>query len=312
MCDGDKALIIADQTLVEAAKRNTKDVVPLFYYMAKSGSQQLDNKEMYDGMIAAYTGGNIGVISNDISKIFNGAAKPNIDAVKWLVMENNFVIDFAKTRYKPTRPDHIDSIIKSCTGSKVPHFFLYAKDKTEMQVAQWTTSPVNRLRDIIPVRRLKFDQRQLGKFDPRMLMHSKILPNNEVTQKIIEVYDKHMRKQGAARRSHGDDEPMRNWPYQDLLNNLLAVYNDKVFLTDVLVKHLFIDKRTKRKNMFWVCFGDVVSSNLKENIGTKSGMCVHCGSRFIKESNRQVMCPACAAKQRRSLKAASARRARIA
>lgn len=94
MCDGDKALIIADQTLVEAAKRNTKDVVPLFYYMAKSGPQQLNNKEMYDGMIAAYTGGNIGIISNDISKIFNGSSKPNIDAVKWLVMENNFVMEF--------------------------------------------------------------------------------------------------------------------------------------------------------------------------------------------------------------------------
>lgn len=194
----------------------------------------------------------------------------------------------------------------------MPHFFLYAKDKTDTQVSHWTSSPVNRLRDIIPVRRLKFDKKQLGRFDPYMLMHSRMIPNNEITRQIIDVYNKHMRKQGSSRKYIDKDEPMRNWVYQDLLNDLFAVYQDKVFITDVLIKYLFIDRRTKRKNIFWVCFGDVVVNNLKENLGSKSGMCIHCGSRFFKESNRQVMCPACAAKQRKILKAASAKRARTA
>nr|DAW19907.1 MAG TPA: hypothetical protein [Caudoviricetes sp.] len=92
-CDGDKALVVANKVLIEAAKRNTKDVVPLYYNMAKAGAKPLDKQAMYDGMIAAYTGGNIGIISNNISKIFNGTEKPNLEAVKWLVMENNFVIE---------------------------------------------------------------------------------------------------------------------------------------------------------------------------------------------------------------------------
>lgn len=60
--------------------------------MAKAGSKHLDNQAMYDGMIAAYTGGNIGVISNDISKIYNKGGEIIMEAVKWLVMENNFVM----------------------------------------------------------------------------------------------------------------------------------------------------------------------------------------------------------------------------
>ena len=94
MCDGDKALVVQDPVIVEAAKRNTKDIVPLYYKMAKAGAQPLTKQNIYDSMILAYVGGNIGQISNDISIIWNSDKKENrVDAVKLLCMENNFVID---------------------------------------------------------------------------------------------------------------------------------------------------------------------------------------------------------------------------
>lgn len=34
--------------------------------MAKAGAMHVDEETMYDGMVAAWTGGNIGVISNQI------------------------------------------------------------------------------------------------------------------------------------------------------------------------------------------------------------------------------------------------------
>ena len=45
-------------------------------------------------LLAAYTGGNIGIISNNISKVWNSGkiTQKEIDAVKLLCMENNFVI----------------------------------------------------------------------------------------------------------------------------------------------------------------------------------------------------------------------------
>ena len=62
----------------------------------------LNNETIYNGLNAAFIGGNIGIYSNNISKIWNsnifinGTYEERIEAinvVKLLCMENNFVID---------------------------------------------------------------------------------------------------------------------------------------------------------------------------------------------------------------------------
>lgn len=50
-------------------------------------------KNIYSSMILAFTGGNIGAISNQITKIWNSGTVDNLDAVKLLCLENNFTID---------------------------------------------------------------------------------------------------------------------------------------------------------------------------------------------------------------------------
>lgn len=92
-CDGDKALVVEDVGVVEAAKRNTKGIVPLYYEMAKAGAKPLTPENIYSSMIAAFVGGNIGAISNQITKIWNSGTVDNLDAVKLLCLENNFTID---------------------------------------------------------------------------------------------------------------------------------------------------------------------------------------------------------------------------
>ena len=64
-------LLLSDEVIINAAERNCKDVVPLYYEMKKAKDALIDNSELYNGMIAAYTGGNIGEVSNDISKAWN-------------------------------------------------------------------------------------------------------------------------------------------------------------------------------------------------------------------------------------------------
>ena len=92
-CDGDKALVVEDVGVVEAAKRNAKGIVPLYYEMAKAGAKPLTPENIYSSMIAAFVGGNIGAISNQITKIWNSGTVDNLDAVKLLCLENNFTID---------------------------------------------------------------------------------------------------------------------------------------------------------------------------------------------------------------------------
>lgn len=94
-CDGDRLLVVKDKDLINCAKRNMKDIVPLAYDLRKAQPSIITNEVLYNGMIAAYTGGNIGVVSNNISKIWNSGdiTSAELDAVKWLCYINNAVID---------------------------------------------------------------------------------------------------------------------------------------------------------------------------------------------------------------------------
>lgn len=102
LVDGDKSLVVADQDFVRIAERNMNGIVPLYYNMRKAEPTLLNNKTIYDGLNAAFTGGNIGIYSNNISKIWNNDVFINgtdeekqnaIDCVKRLCCQNNYVID---------------------------------------------------------------------------------------------------------------------------------------------------------------------------------------------------------------------------
>lgn len=100
--DGDKSLVVADPDFVRIAERNMNGIVPLYYNMRKAEPTELNNKTIYAGLNAAFTGGNIGMYSNSISKIWNNDVfvsgtdqekQEAIDCVKRLCCQNNFVID---------------------------------------------------------------------------------------------------------------------------------------------------------------------------------------------------------------------------
>lgn len=100
--DGDKLLVVADKTIIKVAERNMQNIVPLYYDMKKALPHSLTNENIYDGLIHAFTGGNIGIYSNNISKIWNDEVfitgtdeekQRALDCIKCLVCQNNFVID---------------------------------------------------------------------------------------------------------------------------------------------------------------------------------------------------------------------------
>ena len=100
--DGDKSLVIGDPLFVEIAERNMRDCVPLYYNMRKAKPVTITKETIYQGLQAAFTGGNIGVYSNHISKVWNDRVFVNgtkeeqqtaITCVKQLCCQNNFVIE---------------------------------------------------------------------------------------------------------------------------------------------------------------------------------------------------------------------------
>lgn len=101
-CDGDTLLVIPDQALVDVAEKNMQNIVPLYYEMKKALPMKLNNQTIYDGLIAAFTGVNIGQYSNNISKIWNSETfisgteqekQHALDCIKRLCCQNNFLID---------------------------------------------------------------------------------------------------------------------------------------------------------------------------------------------------------------------------
>lgn len=94
--DGDTTLVIKDKNITTIAKRNMKNVVPLYYEMAQSKGLMLNSENIYNGIAQAFTSGNIGPISNLITSIYNsedGNSEEAYTVIKWLCMETNFFID---------------------------------------------------------------------------------------------------------------------------------------------------------------------------------------------------------------------------
>lgn len=320
--DGDKSLVVADEVLVKIAERNMNGIVPLYYNMKKASPVQLNNQTIYDGLNAAFIGGNIGIYSNNISKIWNSDVFINgteqekqdaINLVKLLCMENNFVIDFAKTLYKPERPKYIHEQITAYTKGNVPHFFVYAKDKEESQVENTNKSFVNKLEEKIINPRINCRNLKDAKGEKLGIIdYTKLVSNPDIECRVG------FHKNGTIDESKTDPMIVKycelNKKYHfkvnmkcadvlrgEILNNtqlkqnvffkeiaseiryelsLFGYTNSQV--TDILVKFLYHVKPSKHKDVLWFSYGNYILENIKNNFKptTKMIQCVDCGEWF--------------------------------
>lgn len=293
--DGDKALVVADQTLVNVAERNMKGIVPLYYEMAKAEAEEINYKNIYRSLTLAYKA-NIGIISNDITKIWN-SNNVSLNAIKWLTMYNNFVIDYAKTLFVPEYPEHAKEEIHKYTKSKVPHFFTYAKDKDKNQVEQLNNSVVNRLEHIIPKKPIQF-KKIAGELDYEMLMSR---TNVNLNSKIIKTYTKFDRNKRMFMNNKDElDSNNISFFYQKLRNELLMIHEDLEYITDVLIKYLYAYKNSKSKATLWNTFGDVVLANLRMNLNNTK-QCECCGKRIDLTNYKNQYCNDCWKERQRVL-----------
>ncbi len=295
--DGDKALVVADRDFVKIAERNMKEIVPLYYNMRKAEPTELNSKTIYEGLNKAFTSGNIGLYSNDISKIWNhdvfisGSDREKqeaADTVKLLCMENNFCIDAAKTLYMPERPEWFRPIVSKYTRDKLPAFFEYAKDKEASQVKQRNGSFVNKIYDRIPNLPINTRAVQLDNIDYRKLMsNDKMICSKEVS----ELYDNLNRKYRYM--TNMKDEYGDNLHY--VACKLRAEFGRFGYLeetiADMLVEYLYGSEK-RYKQLLWFCYGRQIVNHLEQNVGrqkTKFIRCVDCGEWLeIDVANRRT------------------------
>lgn len=283
--DGDKSLVVADKDFVRIAERNMNGIVPLYYNMRKAEPTQLNNKNIYAGLNAAFTGGNIGIYSNNISKIWNNDVfisgtdeekSEAINCVKRLCCQNNFVIDYAKTLYKPEFPHEINEQITKYTNCKLPAFFEYAKDKEKSQVKKRNGSFVNKIYDRIPNKPINTRGLKLDRINYKYMMSN---PQIICSKEVSGLYDE-LNKQYRYMINMKDE-------YIDNLRYIACKIRDEFSqfgyseetITDMLVEYLY-NKGKRYKQLLWFCYGQYVVNNLEKNIEvkkTKFIQCIDCG-----------------------------------
>ena len=285
-CDGDKSLVVKEKQLIRLAERNMQGIVPLYYNMRKAEPSQINGDTLFHGLELAYTGGNIGIISNNISKVWNSGkiTQQEINVVKWLCLRNNEVIDYAKTLYKSKCPKDIDVIIKSYTKDLLPHYFKYAKDKDDYQITDWKPTAVNYLENIIPTSRIKFSKK-IGALDYHALMHNKYYDYVDEYNQIIEMYDylnshKYRFYKVIDSNNYLNSKKYDSYIYQQIKNKLLSLPFSKETIVDTLVYFLYTQRKDSSKKTLWECFGKEIYNNLQTNTISMGKICPICGARI--------------------------------
>lgn len=290
--DGDKLLVVKDRLLTRIAKRNMVGIVPLAYNLKKAKAEQLSSDSMYQGMAHAYTGGNIGPISNNITKVWNSGeiGEEQLNVVKWLCFQNNAVIDYAKTLWLPEPPKQVSDTIKSYTKAKVPDFFIYAKDKESHQVESPNNSTMNRITASIPDPKIKFSK-TISKFDYRMLMNLDCDFSVSPESLVVKAYDYWNARQNLFNEEDSNQKDQDLFKYKQIREKIInETQKDLDYIVNTLIAVLYTTRKASAKKTLWACFGDVILENLKKNLNSKGKICQICGKRFEPKRITQNYC----------------------
>lgn len=312
--DGDKSLVVADKDFVRIAERNMNGIVPLYYNMRKADPTELNNKTIYAGLNAAFTHGNIGIYSNNISKIWNSNVfvtgtdeekTKATDIVKLLCMENNFCIDAAKTLYMPERPGWVTPIVSKYTSEKLPAFFEYAKDKEKSQVQKRNYSFVNKVYDRIPNKPINTRGLKLGKIDYQIMMSNpRIICSKEVSG-LYDELNKQYRYMINMKDEYADNLRYVACQIREVFSKF--GYSDET-LADMLVEYLY--GRNKRyKQLLWFCYGQCVVDNIEKSLkeqgeykNTKYVQCIDCGEWIeVDIYSKRIRCNICEKEERKRI-----------
>lgn len=216
--------------------------------------------------------------------------------------------------------------INSYTNQRLPHFFKYAKDKSNRQIVDANQSFVNKLESIIPNPRINFAKLNIGKIDYVKLMHDpdiefdlafkgngKIEENE--TDPLIVAYCNFDRKYYLAIDSSLSSNKVNvNESYaktklkhrriRDEIRTALSQFDyTEDEIADILIKYLYGNNRNN-KSALWLCYGDVIYRNLLENKfkkKTKDIQCIDCGEwiEIPIDNKRTIRCESCQKEHRK-------------
>lgn len=309
--DGDRGLVIADEVLINVAKRNMLNIVPLYYEMGKANPQIINEQNIYESLTKAFKFNNIGKFSNKLTvmwndnDIVNDGKNADLTVIKQITALNNFTIDGAKTLLVPNVPEDVNEKMKKSNG-KLPYFFRFAKDKHKEDVAPMNNSTVNRIcKNIESIKQNNYNFKSVGRFRYTMLMNN---PNIDINDELIDVYKEleNKKKECIVRSKENDFDIMDTFlsinkqVEQYFIDECNKLKISKVEGVDMVIAYIYSSNRNNKKAFLFDIFGEIIYENLKKNIKSPLDngyiMCKNCGKRVKQTNNKLLYCDKCSKK----------------
>lgn len=123
-------------------------------------------------------------------------------------------------------------------------------------------SVVNQLEHIVPNKRMSFAAKNIGVFRYQYML-SNPMKQVELLSSVTDLYND-VEKQYRYSISFYDDDSNFAYIRDNILKQFDEICLERLDVCDILVKYLFHSKNSRRKNVFWMCFGDIVLETSSE------------------------------------------------
>ena len=196
----------------------------------------------------------------------------------------------------PPRPADKNEIIKPLIHGKLPHYFKYAKDKTNEQVEPPNQSFMNRLPEHVNGWSMRKDKngddiesvkikycKTVGKFDYRMLMKEGVDYTVQEDHPIIQAYNYWNAHQWGVTQITEETEHIdmdEQYMFKVIRDKIVETGFGLDYIVNSLVAYAYTIKPDSLKKLLWSCFGAEIVENLKVNTPKLGKICPMCGRRF--------------------------------
>ncbi|MDY3795680.1 MAG: hypothetical protein SOZ81_03060, partial [Agathobacter sp.] len=232
----------------------------------------------------------IGNISNALTKLYSVNGEPDYEFIRILTAYNNWMIDYPKTQ-KAMDLKQFAEQYQDWTDNKkhkLPHYFIYAKDKSETSVAPYTDCNVDRvcryIESAIKKKRFKiFDTAQT--INPEILKDKNIdvvRTSKEYMDLVKVLYKLHYESQDVQKNTKRiknkltenksiDENILKTDLHYYLCREvILNIFGDENKAASYLVDAEYYQHEFKSSNkkLIWNCFGNVIVENIKTNLNS--------------------------------------------
>lgn len=279
--DGDEILLTPNKTLIECVP---DDIVPLYYIPFEPVKTMVTSDAVYTAIVSCMENTQIGDISNVMTKNYNNP-DTDMDFNKIMCCYNNLSIDYPKTQ-DIIKLGKYEKRYNSLKGEKNPYFFRYAKGKSKNACKELSNSNADRV--CAYIHRHTGNKKYAWKdterrFDPSILFNNEnpVKIDSEKYRKLEEVmFQIKLKEQLLSSgikeavkdltRSEGWKEKISKYEvfYHMCEKIIMSIFDTREEAVEYLLdmEYLHRENEDKSKNILWNCFGDLIYTNICNNL----------------------------------------------